>query len=60
MFREEVLEKIKTDILYWITFFWKSRQVWEFVEKYGSTLQATERIACWVTKVRIETHIQKV
>jgi len=57
---EEALQKIKTDIPCLTTFFRKSCHVYDYVEKYGTTLQATERNTCWVTKVRIQTHIQKV
>ena len=33
MFRIKVVEKIKTDILFSVTFFWKSFRFWDNVEK---------------------------
>ena len=41
MFQTEVVEKVKTHILYSVTFFWKSCCVWDNVEKYCRVGQAT-------------------
>jgi len=37
MFQKEVVEKIKTYILYSITLFWKSHPLWNNVEWYSQT-----------------------
>jgi hypothetical protein len=57
MFQIKGVEKIKTRILYLITFFRKSCRLWDSVEKYGTARQATGdnvirrmRFACWITK----------
>jgi hypothetical protein len=42
MFQTKVLEKIKTHILCSVTFFSKSCHLWENVEKYFRTAQATD------------------
>jgi hypothetical protein len=58
MFQTKVVEKIKSHVLSSVTFFFKSYRVWDNVEKYGRTGQATNndiirrmRFACWITKV---------
>ena len=58
IFQTEVIEKIKTHILCSISFFPpKVWRLWDNVEKYGRTRQATDdnivwgtRIACWILK----------
>jgi hypothetical protein len=58
MFQTEIAEKIKTHILYLVTFSsLKSCRLWNNVEKYGTVGQATDgntmqrmRIACWIPK----------
>ena len=42
MFRKKVVEKIKTHILRSITFFRTSRRLWDNMEKYFRTRQATD------------------
>jgi hypothetical protein len=42
MFQTKVLEKIKTHILYSVTFFQKLRRLWDNVEKYCTARQATD------------------
>jgi hypothetical protein len=56
------VDKIKTHILYPITFFLKSYPLWHNVEKYGTAGKATDdniiqrmRFACWITKAT-DTH----
>ena len=58
MFQIKVVKKIKTHILCSITFFRKSRRLWDNVEKYGGARGATNyvtiwriRVACWISKV---------
>jgi hypothetical protein len=65
-FQKKVLEKIKTHILYSITFSRKSCRLWDNVEKYGSAGQAADdniirrmRIACWITKAT-DTHTLRI
>ena len=41
MFHTKDVDKIKTHILYSITFFWKSCLLWDNVKKYDSVRQAT-------------------
>jgi hypothetical protein len=41
MFQTKVVEKIKTHILWSVTFFWNSCCLWDNVEKYGKVEQAT-------------------
>jgi len=57
----QVAEKIKTQVLYSVTFvsFRKSCPLWDYVEKYGRARQVTDddiiwrmRIACWIYKAR--------
>ena len=53
MFQTKVVGKIKTHILYLITFFRKSCRSWNNVEKYGRARQATDdnmRVACLIPK----------
>jgi len=58
MFQTKVVEKIKTHILCMFTaFFQKLCHLWDNLEKYGTTRQATDGnimwymcIACWITK----------
>jgi hypothetical protein len=57
MFQTKVVEKLKTHILCSIKFFQKSYRLWDNVEKYDRTRQATDdnilrrmRFACWITK----------
>ena len=57
MFQAEVIEKIKTHILWSVTFFppRKSCRLWDNVEKYGRAGRPQMtiwrmRIACWITK----------
>jgi hypothetical protein len=66
MFQTKVVEKIKTHILYSITFSQKSCRLWDNVEKYGTARQATDdniirrmRFACWMTTA-IGTHSEYV
>jgi hypothetical protein len=54
-FSDKTVQKIKTHILSSKTFFQKSHCLWNNVEKYGRSLQATDdniiwrmRIACWI------------
>jgi hypothetical protein len=42
MFETQVVEKIKTHILFFDTFFQKSCRLWDNVEKYGTARQATD------------------
>jgi len=58
MFQTNVVQKIKTHILYSITFFFqKSCRLWDDVEKYGRTKRVTGVkwygagkmwVACWI------------
>jgi len=55
MFQTEVVEKIETHILSSVTFFFYLCHLWDNVEKYGRSKQATDdnkmwhmRIACCV------------
>jgi hypothetical protein len=66
MLQTKAVEKIKTHILRSITFFRKSRRLWDNVEKYGRSGQATDdntirrmRFACWITKAT-NTHSEYV
>jgi hypothetical protein len=47
MFWTKVVEKIKTHILYLITFFFKSCRLWDNVEKYGGSRGATTDVTIW-------------
>jgi hypothetical protein len=44
MFQTKTVGKIETHILCSVTFFQKSCRLWDNVEKYGSTVQATDDI----------------
>jgi hypothetical protein len=44
---DKIVEKIKTHILCFITFFWKSCCFWDNVEKYGRTGQAYSMLGNW-------------
>jgi hypothetical protein len=62
MLQTQFVEKIKTHILYSITFFRKSCPLWNNVKKYGIARQATDdniiwrmRFACWIIKAT-DTH----
>ena len=60
MFQTEVVEEIKTHILFQITFCRKSYRLWDNVEKYRSAGRPqmaiwSMRIACWIPKA---THTQ--
>ena len=57
MFWAHIVEKIKTHILYSITFFRKSHCLWDNVEKCGGDRGASNdvtiwriRVACWISK----------
>jgi hypothetical protein len=57
MFQTKVVKKIKTRILYSITFSQKSCGLWDNMEKSCRARQATDdiiigrmRVACWITK----------
>jgi hypothetical protein len=59
---DKVLEKMRTHILHSIIIFRKSCCLWDYVEKYGTTRQATDdniiwrlHSSCWITKAR-DTH----
>jgi hypothetical protein len=63
---DKLAEKIKTCILFSITFFRKSCRLWDNVEKYGTARQATDdnkirrmRFACSITKAT-DTHSEYV
>jgi len=58
MFRTKVVEKIKTHIFFLCNFFFKSRRLWDYVEKYCTAGQATS-YACWIPKAT-NTHPQYV
>ena len=64
MFQTKFVEKIKTHILYSVTFFRKSCRLWENVEKYCTAGQATdENIAhaqCMMALKAINAHTQVV
>ena len=45
MFQTEVVEKIKTHILYSVTFSQKSYRLWDNVEKYGGAIEAADNMA---------------
>jgi hypothetical protein len=47
MFQTKVVEKIKTHILYSVTFFRKSGRLWDNVEKYCTAGQATDDSMIW-------------
>ena len=68
IFQTEVVEKIKTHILYptTLSFFLKSCRLWDNVEKYGSAGHATDvyiiwhdPFACWIIKAT-KTHLESV
>jgi len=66
MFQTKVVEKIKTNILCSVTFFRKSRCLWDNVEKYGRAGQVTDdniirpmRFACFITETT-DTHSEYV
>jgi len=44
MFQKRDVEKIETRILYSILFFWKSCSLWDNVEKYCSSGEATDNL----------------
>ena len=58
VFQTKVWKKMKTFILFWITFFFRKRhRLCENMEKYGTVGEAMDdkklwsmRIACWITK----------
>jgi hypothetical protein len=55
MFQIKVVEKIKTHILYSLTFFWKTCAIWDHVEIHGTAREAADdniamRVACWISK----------
>ena len=58
MFHTKVVDKIKTHILFSVTFFLgKSCRLWDNVENYGRARQATDdnktrciHCACWINK----------
>ena len=63
MFQTKVVEKIKTHILYSISF-QKIVQFMRYVEKYGTARQVTDdnmirqmRFECWITKAT-DTHLE--
>ena len=65
-FQIKVVEKLKTHILYSITFFRKSWCLWHNVKHYGTARQATDdniirrmRSACWIT-MATDTHSEYV
>jgi len=61
MFQTKVVEKIKTHILFSVTFFRKSCRLWDNVEKYGITRQckaAQKRCAVRTGWLRQQTHTQ--
>ena len=66
MFQTKVVEKIKTHILYSVTFSRKSCRLWDNVEKYCTAGQVIDdnikwhmRIAYWTTKAT-ESHSEYV
>jgi hypothetical protein len=71
MFQTKVVQKAKTYILYSVMVFWKLCCVWDDVEKYGRTGQATDgnmahahyitlhHTACWIPK-STNTHSEYV
>jgi len=61
--QKKVVEESKTHILCSVTFFQKSYRLWNYVEIYGRTRQATDdylirrmRFVCWITKAT-DTHL---
>ena len=72
MFQTNVVGKIKTHILFSVSFFRKSCRLLDSFEKYGGVRDATEdsktgrmRFACWISKAtrahacaRAHTHTQ--
>jgi hypothetical protein len=64
MFSIKVIEKIKTHILCFITFFRKSCRLWDNVEKYCAAREATNnairrmRVTCWISKAA-RAHAQR-
>ena len=40
MFQMKIVQKIKTHIIWSVTFFWKSCRLWENFEKYGGARKA--------------------
>ena len=66
MFQTKVVEKSRIYIVCTITCFWKSCRLWDNVEKYGRTGQATDDniilrmcFVCWITKAT-NTHSEYV
>jgi len=64
MFQTKVVEKIKTHILFSVTFLRKSCRLWDNVEKYCRAGQATDDnwrvcISCWITKAT-HTHTLRI
>ena len=57
MFQTNVVEKIKTHILYSATSFQKSHHFWDNVEKYGGDSGATNDVTIW--RIRVECWISK-
>jgi hypothetical protein len=66
MFQIEVVEKIKTHILFSVTLFRKSRRLADKVKKHGGAREATDNniqiwrmhFSCWTIKTT-DTHTQK-
>ena len=63
---DKIVEKIKTHILYSVTFFRKSCRVWDNVEKHGGAREAADnniirrmRFVCRITKAT-HTHTQNM
>jgi hypothetical protein len=57
IFRRKVVEKIKTHILYSITFSRKSCRLWDNVEKWGRARQATDENI--IRRMRVASRITK-
>ena len=61
MFQSKRIERMKTNILYSITFRRNSCVLWDNVEKYGRARQVinavwSTRLACWIIKATDKTH----
>jgi len=68
MFRTKIVEKVKTNVLCSVIFFFfrKSYRVWGNEDKYGRVGEATDdniiqrmRVTCWITKAA-DTHAEYV
>jgi hypothetical protein len=66
LFRQSCRESQNTHFMFNNFFFWKSRHLWDNVEKYGRDRQATDdniiqhmHFACWITKAT-NTHSECV